>query len=337
MKQNGSPSAICENDEQNTFFDHLAFVSLVVFLCSLCLFLSSNTTKIKDQSQKYFSRLSRKQLIFTIFLENLLQLNLSDFIKERLSFESYAFNWDELLIAKADKSQTSIQSQLSYAIQKGDIIPLRHHFYLIIPPRYSKFGKLPIELYVNSLFEFLDRNYYIGLYSAARSYGAGHQQIQKEYVFHDKAPLLSISKNSINLDFFTVSNWPTKNIVSKKGDAGMYNISSPCLTAVDLIYHQTKIGGLNRMLSVLEELTEEMKMEDAKDLLSWYSQKSVLQRLGFLLDEINLESDIANLIYEHLKLKKFYPVLLSPRSNEKAGAVENRWKIDVNIKMESDL
>ncbi len=56
----------------------------------------------------------------------------------------------------------------------------------------------------------------------------------------------------------------------------MYNISSPCLTAVDLIYHQTKIGGLNRMLSVLEELTEEMKMEDAKDLLSWYSQKSVL-------------------------------------------------------------
>ncbi len=144
MEQNGSPSAICENDEQNTFFDHLAFVSLVVFLCSLCLFLSSNTTKIKDQSQKYFSRLSRKQLIFTIFLENLLQLNLSDFIKERLSFESYAFNWDELLIAKADKSQTSIQSQLSYAIQKGDIIPLRHHFYLIIPPRYSKFGKLPI-------------------------------------------------------------------------------------------------------------------------------------------------------------------------------------------------
>ncbi len=264
-------------------------------------------------------------------------MNLSNFIKERLSFESYAFSWDELLAVKADKSETSIQSQLSYAIQKGDIIPLRHHFYLIIPPRYSKFGKLPIELYVNSLFEFLERNYYIGLYSAAKSYGAGHQQIQKEYVFHDKAPLLSISKNTINLDFFTVSNWPIKNIVSKKGDAGMYKISSPCLTAVDLIYHQTKIGGLNRMLSVLEELIEEVKLADVTDLLTWYSQKSVLQRFGFLLDEINPGSDTANIIYNHLKLQKFYPVLLSPKSNQKAGAVENRWKVDVNVKMESDL
>lgn len=264
-------------------------------------------------------------------------MNLSNFIKERLSFESYAFNWEELLTAKADKPETSVRSDLSYAIQKGDIIPLRHHFYLIIPPRYSKFGKLPIELYVDSLFEFLGRNYYVGLYSAAKSYGAGHQQIQKEYVLHNKAPLLSISKNAIHLDFFTVSNWPKKNIISKKGDAGMFKMSSPCLTAVDLIYHQTKIGGINRMLSVLEELSEEMKLEDAKDLLSWYSQRSVLQRLGFLLNEIHPESDIANLIYDHLKLEKFYPVLLSPRSDEKPGSVENRWKVDVNIKMESDL
>jgi len=85
------------------------------------------------------------------------------------------------------------------------------------------------------LFEYLDSDYYVGLYSAAKSYGAGHQQIQKDYVLHDRAPLLSISKNTINLDFFTVSNWPKKNIVSKKGDAGMYRISSPCLTEVDLI------------------------------------------------------------------------------------------------------
>ena len=264
-------------------------------------------------------------------------MTLSDFINNQLSFENYSFTFDEVAEAYSHKSEDSVQNDLKYATKNGNIIPLRHHFYLIIPPRYSRLGKLPLELYVNSLFEYLNRNYYVGLYSAAKFYGAGHQQIQKEYVFHNKAPLLSISKNSINLDFFTVSNWPKKNIASKKGDAGMYNISSPCLTAVDLIYHQTKIGGLNRMLSVLEELTEEIKLADVKDLLSWYSQKSVLQRLGFLLDEINPESDIANLIYEHLKLEKFYPVLLSPRSNEKPGAVENRWKVDVNIKMESDL
>jgi len=42
------------------------------------------------------------------------------------------------------------------------------------------------------------------------------------------------------------------------------------------------------------------------------------------LNAINPKSEIANLIHEHLKLEKFYPVLLSPRSNEKPGTVENR-------------
>ena len=208
-------------------------------------------------------------------------MNLSDFIIDQLSFENYAFSYNQIVQAYSGKSESSVQSDLKYATQKGDIIPLRHHFYLIIPPRYSRLGKLPLELYVNSLFDYLERNYYVGLYSAAKFYGAGHQQIQKEYVLHDKAPLLSIAKNTNHIDFFTISNWPKKNIILRKGDAGMFNISSPCLTAVDLIYHQTKIGGLNRMLSVLEELTEEMKLADARDLLSWYSQKAFYNVLVF--------------------------------------------------------
>lgn len=264
-------------------------------------------------------------------------MSLADFIKERLSFEEYAFSWDELVRATTNKSETSIRSDLYYAVNNGDVISLRHKFYLIIPPRYSRIGKLPIELYIDKLFTFLNRNYYLGLYSAARYYGASHQQIQKEYVLHDKSSLLSISKGALKLEFFTVSNWPEKNILSRKGDAGMFKISSPVLTAVDLLYHQSKIGGLNRALSILEELVEEVELSDVKDLLSWYSQRSVLQRFGFLLNEYDPNSEPAELIYNHLKLQKFYPVLLSPKSSQKAGAVNNRWKVDVNIKMESDL
>ena len=58
---------------------------------------------------------------------------------------------------------------------------------------------------------------------------------------------------------FTSAKWPTKIYWSKKSDAGNFKISSPALTAVDLIHHQTKLGGINRMLAVLEELAEENK------------------------------------------------------------------------------
>lgn len=263
-------------------------------------------------------------------------MSLSDFIKERLSFEEYAFTWDELVQGTSGKSEPLIRSDLYYAVGNGDVVSLRHKFYLIIPPRYSHSGKLPIELYIDKLFSFLNRKYYLGLYSAARYNGASHQQIQKEYILHDKSPLLSVSKGTNKLNFFTVSKWPEKNILTHKGDAGMFKISSPALTAVDILYHQSKIGGLNRTLSILEELVEEVNLSDVKDLLSWYSQRSVLQRFGFLLNEYDSNSKPAELIYNHLKLQKFYPVLLSPKSNQKAGAVNNRWKVDVNIKMEID-
>ena len=261
---------------------------------------------------------------------------LSDFIKERLSLEEYSFSKDELhLISKKEKSK--LTTDLSYLVKKGDIISLRKGFYLIIPPRYSKFGKLPLELYVDKLFKFIDRPYYVGLYSAAKFHGASHQQIQREYIVTIKPTLLDITKEGNEINFFTTSKWPSKNIVEKKSDAGIFKISSPALTAVDLIHHHNKLGGINRMLAILEELSEEITKKDIEELLTWYPHKSTLQRFGFLLEELQVEETLLEPITQHLKKSKYFPVLLSPKSKQKAGAVDNDWKVDINIKLESDL
>ena|GEM_PF-2402503 len=87
-------------------------------------------------------------------------MSLSDYIKEHLSLEEYSFSRDEL-VASSSKNITALQNELSHAVAKGDITPLRKGFYLIIPPRYSKQGKLPIRLYSEKLFKSLDRPYYI--------------------------------------------------------------------------------------------------------------------------------------------------------------------------------
>jgi len=261
---------------------------------------------------------------------------LSDFIKQCLSLEEYSFSKNELhAISQKDKS--ALTSDLSYLTKKGEILPLRKGFYLIIPPRYSKFGKLPLELYVEKLFKFIARPYYIGLYSAAKFHGASHQQIQRDYVITIPPTLLDIKKSTTNIRFFTMSNWPKKNIINKKSDAGHFKISDAALTTVDLIYHQTKLGGINRMLAIIEELIEEIKLSNLKDLLSWYPHKSTLQRLGFLLDELQADSQLKELLSEYFKENRCFPVLLSPKSKEKPGAVNNIWKVDVNIKLESDL
>lgn len=168
-------------------------------------------------------------------------MDISEYIKQLQSFEEYSFSWDEL-VKNCSKTDTALKRELSRLVAKKAIINLRKGFYLIIPPRYSKQAHLPVQLFVNKLFNYLDSNYYLGFYSAAKFHGAGHQQVQREYIMTDKS-FPTIKKFSIDIHFFTTSKWPKKNTLKKKSDAGIFNISSPALTAVDLIRHQSKLGG----------------------------------------------------------------------------------------------
>ncbi len=263
-------------------------------------------------------------------------MNAKEFIKQLLSIENYSFSLQEVT-QHTDGKGTSLKFELARLIEKKEIANLRKGFYLIIPPRYSKQGQLPIQLYIDKLFKSLNRNYYLGFYSAAKFHGASHQQTQRDYVMTEKPKLNDIRKNTFDIRFFTTANWPNKNIVEKKSDAGIFNISSPALTSVDLIHHQTKLGGLNRMLAILEELAEEINQNDISELLTWYPHKSTLQRFGFLLEDVQGNEKLCKTILRHLKSAKYFPVLLSPNSQQKPGAVDNIWKVDTNIKLESDL
>lgn len=269
-------------------------------------------------------------------LENILALTSAQYIKRLLSVEEYSFSVDEIR-KEIGKTDTSIKRDLDRLSEKGEIANLRKGFYLIITPRYSSSQKLPIQLYCEKLFKYLERNYYVGLFSAAKIHGASHQQVQRDYIITEKPKFNDISKKTIDIRFFTTSNWSEKNVWIKKSDAGIYKISSPALTIVDLIHHQTKLGGINRILAAIEELTEELTKADLADLLNWYPNKSTMQRLGFLLEEFGIEKGYQEMIYSKLKILNYYPVLLSPKSNEKPGAVNNRWRVDVNVKLESDL
>lgn len=263
-------------------------------------------------------------------------MNAKEYIKYLLSIENYSFSLDEIAQETAGSSN-SLKFELHRLSEKGEIVNLRKGFYLIITPRYSSAKKLPLQLYCEKLFKYLDRNYYVGLFSAAKFHGASHQQVQRDYLITEKPKFNDISKNAIDIRFFTTTNWSDKNILQKKSDAGIFKISSPALTIADLINHQTKLGGINRMLAIIEELAEELTESDLSELLSWYPNKSTLQRFGFLLEELDVEKEFQEMIYSELKAKNFFPVLLSPKSKEKPSAVDNKWKVDVNVKLESDL
>ncbi len=286
-----------------------------------------------NKKDSFFVRLLPKN---GIFVKIFLLFMVTKYIQKLLSFEEYSFSFEEVLV-ESHKGETAIRSELSRLVKKKEIISLRKGFYLIIPPRYAAFEKLPIQLYAKKLFKYLQRKYYIGFYSAAKIWGASHQQVQQDYLATSYPRLKNINKKNTSISFYSMSCWPEGNIVTKKADAGYYKVSDPALTITDLVHHHQKLGGLNRVISVIEELSEELTIAQIKELLQWYPFKSTLQRVGFLLEKMEVPTEITEKIYNKLQQQMFYPVLLSPNKNKKPSTIKNRWKIDVNVKLESDL
>lgn len=260
----------------------------------------------------------------------------AQYIENLLSVERYSFSLKELM-QETNKSKTALRRELDRLVEKNEIINLRQHFYLIITPRYRTFGKLPVNLYVTQLFQFLEKKYYVGFYTAAKTYGASHQQVQRDYVMTEPPQLLDIKKAPIDVRFLTTKDWPKGNLITKKSDAGTYHLSSPALTMADLIRYQNKMGGLNRMLSTIEELMEEVTENDIRELLKWYNHKATLQRLGFLMVYVDEENSFSQLILKHLSNLKTYPILLQPNSKRRPGGVDNPFKVDINLTLESDI
>lgn len=260
----------------------------------------------------------------------------AEYIERMLAYEQYSFSWQELK-ASVPKTDTALKNELSRLVKKNQLISLRAGFYLILAPRFKKNKKLPIELYVDKLFSYLNKPYYVGFYSAALFHGAGHQQVQQDYIITQLPNIRDIKKGVIHLHVFAASKWPVKNVLKKKSNAGYFNISSPALTAIDLIHYQSKLGGLNRMLPNLEELAEAIKPNDLQDLLTWYPHVSTIQRLGYLLDKIQVDVQLRDLLSTYLETHRHFPVLLSTDTRKKAGKASNRWKVDVNLILENNL
>lgn len=185
--------------------------------------------------------------------------------------------------------------------------------------------------------KFLEKDYYVGLLNAATYYGAAHQQPQSFSVITMKPSLRKINNDNLKINFYIKKEWAEKDIVQKKVDTGYINISSPELTALDLVYYFDQVGGVNRVITVLEELCESIDTNKMLDLAKRHSPITAVQRLGFLLEEILNTPDLSAPIKKHLKTVNYFPVLLRPQKQKREMITGNDWKVVQNIEIETGL
>ena len=114
-------------------------------------------------------------------------------------------------------------------------------------------------------------------------------------------------------------------------------MSSPELTAIDLIAYEKRIGGLNRVATVLEELSEKIDktklLNQAKDSFAL----SYIQRLGYLLDKILHKKSLAAPLKGWLKKQKPFQTPLKRDVPTKGFPIDTDWNIIINTEVESEL
>ena len=255
--------------------------------------------------------------------------NFNNYLQKVRSKGRYSITLSELQ-ENTNLSYKAIQQTIFRAKTNKKIAQIRQGFYVIIPPEYSNLGILPVYLYIDDLMQFIKRDYYLGLFSAASIHGASHQQTMNTQVIIEYPALRKIKNDKLEIIFFTKNKWAKNNLIEKKTDAGYIKVSSPELTVLDLIYYHKRIGGINRALSIIEELSEEINPQKLYETAQVFKSYTTIQRLGFIFDEIFNETTLANSLYKSIENKKTNRTLLSSLSRNK-GKINKKWKVVINI------
>jgi len=256
---------------------------------------------------------------------------IEEYLKDLQAKGRYAVTLGELKNRFAS-SEKAIKQSIFRLKNKNHLAHVRKEFYAIIPPQYSNRGMVPSTLFIDDLMKHLNRDYYIGALSAAALHGAGHQQPMQFQVMIKKPPLRSIKNKKLNIHFFVKSRWQREDISEIKTDTGYIKVSSPSFTAFDLVHYHKKIGGLNRIIPILEDLTECIKPSDLNRTAS-HQRIPDIQRLGYLFEQLGNEK-LANTLFKRIQKKSLREIPISLAHADSKGEPDPKWKIVINAELD---
>ena len=250
------------------------------------------------------------------------------------------FSYAEICAALPSYSKAGLSTELNRLIRNGVITSVHKGFYVTIPTRYKATGIVPPLYYVDSMFRYLEKPYYVSLLSAAQLYGAAHQKPLVSFVT-TVLPRMNTSKaKNPYMSWVYRKQIPDDCLIrERKGEWGTFRCSSPELTALELVQYERLVGGLSNVATVLAELVESVNFSTAEMAsLSSAVTSRTIQRTGYLIEEVLGEAETANALYDACIQceTRMEWAALSPSSKASDCRLNKKWKIRVNYDVEVD-
>lgn len=206
---------------------------------------------------------------------------LSTYVANLLATGRVAFTREE-----AEKelgiSRTSLLKSARRLKKQGKLYSPRSGYYVVVPPQFLTWGAPPPSWFIDDLMRHEARPYYVGLLKAAELHEASHQAVMEfQIITNARLPKLQAGRSMIVFHYRRNLDELGPAIENRKTDTGSMRISSPELTAFDLVRYPHAAGGLDNILTVLVELGS--KLDGGKlAILCPKFECSVRQRLGYL-------------------------------------------------------
>jgi len=216
----------------------------------------------------------------------------------------------------------------------GRIQMIRRGFYVIVPLEYATGGIVPPDWFIDDLMKFLEEPYYVGVLTAAALHGASHQQPQ-EYQVVVARPERAIRSANLHIRFFLKKSMAQASVERVKAYTGFLVVSTPAVTALDLVRFAPSIGGLDAVLTVLDELVEKITPEDLLKAARQESERSQVQRLGWLLERTK-RRELAEGLATWLAKRKPAKTPLDVSASVAGSRKDPRWQVIVNAEPQSE-
>jgi len=266
----------------------------------------------------------------------------SDYLVSVRSQGRYHFTIQQA-VQDLNTSKANIMAAAYRMRKQGALISPARGLYVIVLPEHRQAGCIPAEDLVPLLMQYWNVDcYYAGLLTAALYHGASHQKPQVFQIVLNKRIKRQLQFGQIYIDCIHKHDMTQLPIQDRVVHTGYLKVSSPELTAMDLFLYPRKSGGLNHIATVLSELIEAIDVNKLITLAKQVSEKMWLQRLGYILEQIDpvdeqAQQKITNHLHNYLSTQKLAYVPLVPEINIKGVSRCQKWHVIENTTVGADI
>ncbi|MGM9777467.1 MAG: type IV toxin-antitoxin system AbiEi family antitoxin [Prevotella sp.] len=264
--------------------------------------------------------------------------DIQHWVEDQMIRGRYMFTKQDVLDLGLPIKEVSVNRSLQRLEAKGAIMSPWQNFYVAVAMEYRLKGVVPPSFYIDKLMAFLRRDYYVSHLSAAALNGASHQMAMVFQTTVNGGPIRSGVKNGTKLEFTLRQDLPLEFTHKVKTQSGYMTVADAELTALDVVAESKKVGGLSRAAELLVELCEQTKWDESKLPLLSYFSVATIQRLGFILDLIEVHEQ-ADSLYSLMKqtgktVRKVPLKRTTPMTDDMP--MDERWKVVENYELEID-